>query len=278
MSRNFLPGTDIEIINEAERGRFKYGLFDFDGTVSILREGWQQVMEPVMIESITGGTEATEELRQEVRDFIDESTGINTILQMEELVKMVREKGNVPEDEILDAHGYKEVYNDRLMEMVNERIAKLSKGELAIEECTVRGSVDFVKRLHEKGLTLFVFSGTDQPDVRNEAGLVGVADYFEQILGALRTYAESNKEMILKKLIAEQDLHGTEVVVCGDGPVEIRHGKENGCVTIGVASNEIEGHGWDMRKRERLIRAGADIMIPDFGEADKLFDYLFAEG
>jgi len=275
MSRTYLPGTQIEVINETERGKFKHALFDFDGTVSILREGWQQVMAPVMLESILGGKEPTPEVERAVEEYIEVSTGINTILQMEHLVEMVREYGNVPEDEILDAYGYKEIYNDRLMKMVNERIARLEAGDLSIEEATLRGAVDFVERIYDKGLTMYVFSGTDQPDVRNEAGLVGVAGYFSEILGALRTYAESNKEMIIKNLIATHDLHGTEVLVVGDGPVEIRHGKENGCVSVGVASNEIEGHGWNERKRRRLIDAGADILIPDFGENDALMGYLF---
>ena len=61
----------------------------------------------------------------------------------------------------------------------------------------------------------------------------------------------------------------------GDGPVEIRNAHENGCIALGVASNEVEGHGWDEEKRERLIKAGADIMIPDFSEYDALVEYLF---
>jgi len=67
MDRNFVPGTQIEIINpEAERGRFKHVLFDFDGTISLLREGWQQIMAPVCIEMICGEHPPTEEIRREV--------------------------------------------------------------------------------------------------------------------------------------------------------------------------------------------------------------------
>ena len=33
-----LPGTEIRILNKnLERGRIKYAIFDFDGTISILR-------------------------------------------------------------------------------------------------------------------------------------------------------------------------------------------------------------------------------------------------
>ena len=39
MPRKVLPGMEIEIINEVERGRIRHVLFDFDGTISLLREG-----------------------------------------------------------------------------------------------------------------------------------------------------------------------------------------------------------------------------------------------
>jgi phosphoglycolate phosphatase-like HAD superfamily hydrolase len=275
MQQHFLQGTQIEIIREPARGAFRHALLDFDGTVSLLRQGWPEVMLPVMLESICGDTPPTPEIERACRDYIHESTGINTIIQMEHLVQMVRDHGLEPEDRILDAHGYKAVYNDRLMEIVNERIARLARGELSLDEATVKGSVGFVKALHDRGLAMYVFSGTDQPDVRNEAGLCGVAGYFREIHGALRTYAESNKEMILKKLITGHDLHGSEVLVVGDGPVEIRHGRENGCVTLGVCSDEAGNDIWDMVKRERLIQAGADLLVPHFGEAGALLNYLF---
>ena len=48
---SFLPGTSIEIIREpAGRGRYRHALFDFDGTVSLIREGWPEVMCPMMVE------------------------------------------------------------------------------------------------------------------------------------------------------------------------------------------------------------------------------------
>ena len=278
MSRNYLPGTQIEIVNEPkERGRLKHGLFDFDGTVSLLREGWQQVMKPVMLESILGDQESTPEIEAAVEDYIEDSTGINTILQMEHLVKMVKDYGFVPDTRIQDAQGYKSIYNERLMTSVRQRIAKVAERELSVDQVTVRGSVHFVRRMHERGLAMYIFSGTDEADVKNESSLVGVARYFNEIRGALRTYAEQNKEQIIKDLIARHDLHGAEVLVVGDGPVEIRHGSEHGCINVGVCSDEVRGHGWNEDKRERLIKAGADILIPDFGEADQLEAYLFTE-
>jgi len=275
--RKYVPETEIEIINDVERGRIKHALFDFDGTVSLLREGWQNIMAPVMIEMICGGTEPAKGIVDEVRRVIDETTGIQTIFQMQVLEKMVRKYGLVPEDKILDPYGYKDIYNDRLMVPVNERIRKLRTGELTIEQVTLRGALDFVRMLRERGVTLYVFSGTDREDVRNEASVVGAAPYFNEIWGAVRSVEEYSKDKVLKEIIATHDLHGSQVMVVGDGPVEIRNGKENGCITVGVASDEVAGHGWDERKRERLIKAGSDIMIPDFGEGGKLLQYLMKD-
>jgi len=267
--------NSMKIINEVERGRFKHALFDFDGTISLLREGWQGIMAPVCIDAIRGDRPATPEIESAVREMIDETTGIQTILQMERLVEMVREFGLVQPDKILDAHGYKAIYNERLLVPVRERLAKLASGELHHEDVTLRGAVDFVRRLHERGLTLYVFSGTDRHDVRNEAEKIGVAAYFNEIWGALRTAEEYSKERVLRDIIKQHDLHGAEVLVVGDGPVEIRNAKQFGCVALGVASDEVAGHGWDAHKEQRLAKAGADILIPDFGNADALEAYLF---
>ncbi|MFO7974669.1 MAG: HAD hydrolase-like protein [Candidatus Hydrogenedentota bacterium] len=274
-----LPGTEINIIREVDRGRFKHILFDFDGTVSLLREGWQLVMGPMMVEMIAGegSAEALPEIESEVREYIEDSTGIQTILQMERLVEMVKSHGNVPEENILDAQGYKQIYNDRLMERVNQRIRELENGSLTPEDVTLRGAFDFLQRVSQKDVILYIFSGTDREDVRNEARLVGVAPYFQEIWGALREYKDYNKEMVLREIIAKNDLHGSEVLIIGDGPVEIRNAKDNDCVAIGVASDEIRGHGWNMDKYPRLVKAGADIMIPDFSDGPALIDYLFPQ-
>ena len=42
---------EIEIVHsDFPRGRFRSVLFDFDGTLSLIREGWPQVMIPMMVE------------------------------------------------------------------------------------------------------------------------------------------------------------------------------------------------------------------------------------
>ena len=273
MPSSSVPGANIEVLREIPRGAFKHALFDFDGTISLLRQGWEGIMGPVMLEMITGGGAPWPGLEQEVAEFIEETTGIQTIIQMEGLAEMVRKHGRVKE--VLDAHAYKHAYNERLLVPVRERLARLKTGALTREEATVRGSVEFVQALAALGLAMYIFSGTDRDDVRHEAQALGVAAYFREIWGALPSVEEYSKEKVLKEIIAAHDLHGSEVLIVGDGPVEIRNARENGCVGLGVCSNEVTGRGWNDSKRARLTKAGADLLVPDFAEHGRLIQYLF---
>ncbi|HOJ67875.1 MAG TPA: HAD family hydrolase, partial [Candidatus Hydrogenedentes bacterium] len=258
-------------------GQIRHALFDFDGTISLLREGWQHIMGPVCVEMIAGDTEPTDDIREAVAKMIDETTGIQTIYQMERLVEMVREWGRVPEQNILTAEQYKQVYLDRLMVPVRERIALIERGEKTVDDFRVSGVTRFLELLQTRGVKMYVFSGTDRDDVRHEAGVVGVADYFEEIWGALPSKEEYSKEKVIREIMAAHQLSGPQVLAVGDGPVELRNIKEAGGIALGVASDEKRGYGWDMHKRQRLIRAGADILVPDFREADTLTQYLFNE-
>ena len=235
--------------------------------VSTLREGWQAIMGPLMVEMIIGEAEVDGDFRatieQEVNEYIGRSTGINTILQMEHLVEMVRAHDLVPASQILTARQYKEIYNERLMVPVEERIRRLNSGELTLEQVTVRGVRDFLQHLAYK-VKMRVFSGTDQEDVQRELRLLTVAGLFVRIHGALADDDGANKERILRDLIAAESLSGPEVMVVGDGPVEIQVAKEKNCIALAIASNEKTGCGWNESKRKRLIEAGADVIIPDF--------------
>ncbi len=275
MARNILADTDIEIIHEVERGKIKHVLFDFDGTISRLREGWQRIMAPVCVEMICGGTTPTQAIRDEVDQMIDETTGIQTIFQMQRLEQMVRSHGLVPENEVRTPVEYKQVYNDRLMEPVNARIAQIKRGEKTVEDFLIRGARRFLDLISQKDIMMYVFSGTDREDVRNEAQCLGVAHYFKEIWGALPSIEDYSKEKIIREIIAEHQLSGPQVLAIGDGPVELRNVKDAGGIALGIASDEKRGYGWDASKRPRLLRAGADILVPDFSEAEALVNYLF---
>lgn len=272
-----LPGTEIRILSHhVEKGKIQHAVFDFDGTISLLREGWERIMEPVMIESICGNREPTEEIVQHVRQYIGETTGIQTILQMQGLVEMVKMFGLMQEEETFDKWRYKEIYNDRLMQLVMERVREMEQEKKTAEDFTLQGSLDFCKKLHDRNIILYLASGTDLEDVRNEAEMLKVAEFFTGgIYGAIGSIEEYSKDKVMKEILETHDLHGAELVVFGDGPVEIRNAISNGAIAVGVASDEVHGRGWNKTKIQRLIKAGCNILIPDFSEGDTLLKYLF---
>ena len=283
---NYLPDTDIEICREhivSRMGKTKHVLFDHDGTISTLRQGWEEVMEPVMIKAVLGKQYDTvdsstyQKVRKQVLEFIDMSTGIQTIVQMEGLVNMVHDFNFVPKEEILDKLGYKSIYNEALMELVNKRLKKLSTGQLTIDDYTLKGAVEFLKFLKEKGVKLYLASGTDIEDVLNEARTLGYADLFDdEIHGSVGDINKYSKKMVIDKIITDNNLKGEELVVFGDGPVEIKECVRFDGIAIGVASDEIRRYDLNPEKRSRLIRSGAHLIIPDFSQPEDLLNLMFS--
>jgi hypothetical protein len=56
--------------------------------------------------------------------------------------------------------------------------------------------------------------------------------------------------------------------------VEIRETRKRGGLAVGVASDEVRRHGLNLAKRSRLIQAGADLVIPDFSQGQRLLELL----
>jgi phosphoglycolate phosphatase-like HAD superfamily hydrolase len=211
-----------------------------------------------------------------VRDHIDKSTGIQTVQQMEGLIELIREFNIVPKDNILNKFGYKEIFNDALMEMVNRRVDKLNKKELDIMDFAVKGAIEFLNYLSVKGIKLYLASGTDNDDVIREAKAMGYAHLFNGgIYGAIGDISKYSKKMVMEKIIKDNNLQGTELVTFGDGPVEMRECRKVGGIAIGIASDEIRRHGLNAEKRTRLIKAGAQILIPDYSQRKYLQEILF---
>ena len=85
----------IETIKEYTGAGFKCALFDFDGTISLIREGWQKVMVPYFCEVIEalGTGESEDGIREEVTEFVDRLTGKQTIFQCIALDEAVVRRG-----------------------------------------------------------------------------------------------------------------------------------------------------------------------------------------
>src|SRR5437660_3580996 len=161
---------DIEVLRpDLPRGGFRSVLFDFDGTLSLLREGWPEVMIPMMVAELrqTGTAETDAELAATVEEFVMRLNGRQTIYQMIHLAEEVRRRGGTP----LEPLAYKHRYHDRLLERIRGRIDDLEHGRATPADWTVPGSQALLEALKRRGLRLYLASGTDQKYVRKEADL-----------------------------------------------------------------------------------------------------------
>jgi phosphoglycolate phosphatase len=249
-------------------------LFDFDGTLSLIRSGWIDVMIPMMVEILldlkTG--ESEEELRAAVEDYVWLLTGKQTIYQMMALADRVRTRGGNP----LEPLAYKRMYLDRLHLKIRDRLEALRAGKESPDKYLVPGSRALLDALRNKGLRLYLASGTDQDLVRDEARLLDISDYFDGgVYGALDDYQSFSKRMLIRRVIESAAARGSEFLGFGDGYVEIENIKEVGGVAVGVATSEPECLVVDEWKRGRLAGAGADLIVPNFLGLEDLLRVLF---
>jgi phosphoglycolate phosphatase-like HAD superfamily hydrolase len=256
------------------RPEISHVLFDFDGTLSLIRQGWPEVMVPMFVEALPRRAGETDEaLREMVLDDIMRLNGKQTIYQMIQLGDRIRERGGEPKEPLL----YKHEYLRRLERHIGARTAGLAGGSIAPDEMLVHGAPALLEHLRGMGLSLYLASGTDEYAVRREAELLDISRYFDgHIYGAVDDYKRFSKKIVIERILREHSIGGEQLLAFGDGYVEIENTKQAGGLAVAVASDEANnGSGRvDEWKRRRLLGVGADAVIPDFRDAIPLVDHL----
>lgn len=253
----------------------RVALFDFDGTLSLIRSGWVDVMVPMMVEILldlhTG--ESEQELTSMVQEFVWRLTGKETIYQMIEFAEHVSQRGGYA----MDPLAYKQMYLDRLWGKISGRVESLRSGKASPEDYLVPGARELLERLKDAGLRMYLASGTDEIYMKEEARLLDVSRYFAGgVYGALEDYKSFSKKILIQRILSQTDVRGPEIVGFGDGYVEIEEVKLVGGTAVGVATQEPECRVVDDWKRQRLIGVGADFIVPNFLGHAELVDALFA--
>ncbi|HET6879614.1 MAG TPA: HAD family hydrolase [Pirellulales bacterium] len=264
----------IELVRQdLPKGRFRAVLFDFDGTLSLIRRNWQNVMIPMMADELaaTGTPESRDELFAHVEEYVMRLNGKQTIYQMMQLAEEVTRRGGQPRTPL----EYKHQYHDLLWAQISHRVVGLQQGTIEAEELTVPGTHRLLERLSECGLTLWLASGTDLKYVEDELRALKLERFFgPRVYGALDDHHAFSKAMIIERMIAEMGVAGDELLAFGDGFVEIEETRRVGGVAVGVASEEETRTGVNAWKRQRLLRAGADIIIGDYRCQEALLSHL----
>jgi len=277
-STGFIPGTGVELIRRVRPVRPpEHALFDFDGTLSLVREGWMDIMVPMMsgiLDEYRRPGETAKAVEILVREFVTRLTGKQTIYQMMHLADEIRSRGGEPSD----PQEYKERYHSLLMERIAGRRAALADGSAQAEAYLVPGSVALLEALLDRGVAIYIASGTDEEFVLEEAELLGLTRYAPgRIHGAQRDIAAFSKEMVIRRILDTNKVEGARLLAFGDGYVEIADSKAVGGYAVGVATDETNRSGKpDAWKRQRLIGAGADVIIPDYADASALLDWIWS--
>jgi phosphoglycolate phosphatase len=265
----------IEIIRpDASAAEAKVVIFDFDGTLSLIRSGWMEVMVPMCVEELAllGTGESKEQLKAAVEEFVWRLTGKETIYQMMALADAVRARGGVPAEPL----AYKKRYLDHLTLRIGDRLSALREKRVDPARYLVPGSRRLLEELTARGLILYLASGTDHANVREEAELLDVAHFFgPRIFGAQEDLKSFSKAILVQRILSQAGFRAAELLVFGDGYVEIEEVKKAGGTAIGVATAEPDCISADEWKRQRLIQVGADFIVPNYLQLDELDETVF---
>jgi phosphoglycolate phosphatase-like HAD superfamily hydrolase len=262
----------------APRPDISHVLFDFDGTLSLIRQGWPEVMVPMFAELLPSSPgESDEQRRQLCFDDIMRLNGKQTIYQMMQLADRIKERGGTPRESLW----YKHEYLRRLDERIRGRIERLRAGTMRKDDALVYGARALLELLQSRGLPLYLASGTDEVFVKQEAELLDLTRFFgKHIYGALDDYKQFSKKMVIERILRDNQIEGARLLSFGDGYVEIENTKEVGGLAVAVASDEANnGSGrFDEWKYNRLLGVGADVVIPDFRDAEALMKCILGSG
>ena len=133
-------------------------------------------MIPMMVDILqaTGTRETREDLSQHVEEYVMRLNGKQTIYQMIQLAEEVRARGGTPREPL----DYKHQYHDLLWQQVGDRVEGVRSGRIAREEMAVPGAEDMLHALWNRGLELYLASGTDLKYVRDELHVLGLERFF----------------------------------------------------------------------------------------------------
>jgi phosphoglycolate phosphatase-like HAD superfamily hydrolase len=270
--------ASAELINpDVRRGPFGVVLFDFDGTLSLIREGWPRVMIDLMMShlrtlGLVRGPEADD--ARHVQAFVMALNGHPTVRQMERFAEEVTARGGTP----ASPAAYLQEYLDALMRVVSGRWDALETGRAAAAEWVVPNAHGVLGELRHRGVPLYVASGTDLAHVSREVELLALAPFVGgRVYAPKDNDATFRKRDVIERALREVGVPGNALLGFGDGVVETQEVKRVGGVAVGVASVEAGARGVSAAKRETLIAAGADIVIPDYDCAADLLAWLWGE-
>jgi phosphoglycolate phosphatase len=232
----------------------KLAIFDFDGTLSLLREGWATIMARQGVELLEDESRFTElELAMLML------SGKPSILQMRKLIELAQAAGKPhPTDtELLKQ------FQERLAHILDTRLAAVASSPRGA--FCVPGTFEYLDRLRSRGLHLALVSGTLKDYVVAEAEQLQLSAYFGDDLFAPEANDSAfTKLVVIRQLMQKYDVTGPQLIGYGDGYAETVAVRELGGYAVGLATRDIGEEGLHPMKAEMLHKLGADVLVPNY--------------
>jgi phosphoglycolate phosphatase len=239
--------------------RPRLAALDFDGTLSLVRAGWQQTMAHMLLAALDAAGDVAPRRAALVAAMIERTTGRPTLEQMAWLVERLGRLGVTSPDPAV----WKARYLAALQDTIDERLAGLRAGTRDRATLMVPGAAAFVAWLRRSGVALALVSGTDRAAVLAEAQALGLADSFGLGIWAPDGDAAGfSKATILAGLLEQAAVPPAQLLVVGDGAVEIDAARELGAHSLALALDEQRG-GVDARRRRQHRARDAAVIVAD---------------
>ena len=254
---------------------YRVAVLDFDGTLSLIREGWSRIMADL------GRDVMMEQGRKpdsQVVDFFQEQmlrlSGRPSLVQMQKLAEELSIRDVVPPS----PEALHEEFLRRLYFQIADRKLDLAAGKVKPESWTVPGTHALLDELQRRDVLLYLVSGTDIEAVREESEILRLTDYFgPRVFAPSRATPNFHKRDAIASILKDAGTAGEEVIGFGDGFSETVEVKRIGGTAVGVASVEVGKNGINTQKRDLLTEWGADPIIPDYRNPVDLIDRLWGK-
>ncbi|MDI9401180.1 MAG: HAD family hydrolase [Limisphaerales bacterium] len=252
-------------------------LFDLDGTISLVRAGWSEVMLASFLRKMPlQAGESEEELRALLLDDMLRQNGKPSIFQFIRFAERLQERTG----EVLDPELETQEFIRSLEEVSRRRHEAVKAGSRSLESVLVPGVLPMLELLKNCGFNLYLASGTDEAIVLPEVKEFGLDRYFGEHIYAHRP--GFSKAKVIEMILSRPGMNGQRLIAFGDGFVEMHETARAGGLSIGVASDEswvdtppYRGSGLiDPLKKKLLEEAGAQLMIADYAEPERLLQLI----
>jgi phosphoglycolate phosphatase len=232
----------------------KLAIFDFDGTLSLLREGWATIMAQQGVELLEDATR-----HEELELAMLMLSGKPSIVQMRKLIEFAQVAGKPhPTDEELLAQ-----FNQRLASILDTRLGTI--GTSPRGAFCVPGAIEYLEMLQQHGLRLALVSGTLRDYVLAEAAQLQLMPFFgDNVFAPAGNNDGFTKLGVIRNLMQKYNVTGPQLIGYGDGYAETVAVRELGGYVAGLATRDIGEEGLHPMKAEMLHKLGADVLVPDY--------------